>query len=61
MFCRTAYHYAPNLVKAEAPEPDCDPDTVRRDVTAEEVAGVERSVRSLFRGLGKRVRSKTCM
>ncbi len=58
---KCAWHYAPNLTKVESPEPDCDADTVRREVDAAEVAGVEKAVKSLFRGLGKRVKSKTCL
>jgi monomeric sarcosine oxidase len=58
---KCAWHYAPNLTHQTSPEPDCDPDAVRRDVSEAEVAGVERAIKSLFRGIGKRVKSKTCM
>lgn len=64
---KTAWHYAPNLTQQDSAdptttkEPDCNPDTVKREVSEEEVAGVERAVKSLFRGLGRRVKSKTCM
>lgn len=59
---KTAFHYAPNLTKLEpGTSADCDPDTVNRTVSEDEVRDVERAVRSLFRGLGRRVKSKTCL
>jgi glycine/D-amino acid oxidase-like deaminating enzyme len=58
---KCAGHYAPNLTQEVATEPDVDPDNVKREVAPEEVRDVEKAVKTLFRGVGKLVKTKTCL
>lgn len=61
---KAALHYAPYLTKSGTSivdEADCDPDTVSRAVNEEEVSKFDPMIRDLFRGIGRRVRSKVCL